>query len=245
MKLRMPNSTSGNLNNFHNMILLSLVVHFVVITLVLITVPSSPRHITFGPIYSVQLVGSDVALTKDAPVLSDYINNRESSFPSIIKREIAQADSIIAKKEETNKVNVEKAIDSIKQKEAAHPETGLTSKKANSATVTGYVGRGTPSDQAAAQRNEYLSLIWARVKGNWTLPPALMPKENVETIIAVRISRSGALEHIEFEKSSGNRYFDDSALNAVKKSTPFPPLPSYIFGKQMEIGIRFHSSELH
>lgn len=98
MKLRMPNSTSGNLNNFHNMILLSLVVHFVVITLVLITVPSSPRHITFGPIYSVQLVGSDVALTKDAPVLSDYINNRESSFPSIIKREIAQADSIIAKK---------------------------------------------------------------------------------------------------------------------------------------------------
>ena len=76
------------------------------------------------------------------------------------------------------------------------------------------------------------------------MPQALMPKENIETIIDVKISRSGALEHMGFEKRSGNRYFDDSALRAVKKSSPFPPLPYWIMDNSIEIGIRFHSAEL-
>ena len=76
------------------------------------------------------------------------------------------------------------------------------------------------------------------------MPQALMPKENIETIIDVKISRSGALENMGFEKRSGNRYFDDSALRAVKKSSPFPPLPYWIMDKSIEIGIRFHSEEL-
>jgi TonB family protein len=76
------------------------------------------------------------------------------------------------------------------------------------------------------------------------MPQALMPKENIETIIDVKISRSGTLEYVGFEKRSGNRYFDDSALRAVKKSSPFPPLPYWIMDKNIEIGIRFHSEEL-
>ena len=71
-----------------------------------------------------------------------------------------------------------------------------------------------------------------------------MPEKNITTIIDVKISRSGALEYLDFEKRSGNRYFDDSALRAVKKSNPFPPLPYWIRDKSIEIGIRFHSAEL-
>jgi TonB family protein len=76
------------------------------------------------------------------------------------------------------------------------------------------------------------------------MPQALLPKENIETIIDVKISRSGTPEYMGFEKRSGNRYFDDSALRAVKKSSPFPPLPYWIMDKRIEIGIRFHSEEL-
>ena len=76
------------------------------------------------------------------------------------------------------------------------------------------------------------------------MPQSLMPEKDITTIIDVRISRSGALEYVDFEKRSGNRYFDDSALRAVKKSSPFPPLPYWIMDKRIEIGIRFHSAEL-
>ncbi len=245
MKLRMPHYTSrGTPENFHKMILLSALVHFVVLGLVFASIPGSSRRITFGPIYSVSLVGADVALTGSSPGLSDFIPQSESPGSSFIKREFEPAPPAPLKKDETERLNVEKAIESLKQREAARPQENTTATQANAGAAAPAGEKSAAGDQAAAQRNEYIALVWARVKGNWTLPQALMPKDGVETIIDVRISRSGALEHIGFEKRSGYQYFDDSALNAVKKSTPFPPLPSYITSNHIEIGIRFHSREL-
>ncbi|MBN1474014.1 MAG: TonB C-terminal domain-containing protein, partial [Syntrophaceae bacterium] len=227
-------------NKFHKMIYLSLIFHFVVISLVFVSIPSSPRRITFGPVYSVQLVGSDVALGRESSSLSDYIQDAQTSTSSIIKREVAGIDSAPIKKEDTNKLKIEKAIESIKQKEISQGEEKSTAGSGVSASA----GAMGASDQATAHRNEYIALIQSRVKKNWALPAALMPKENVETIIEVKISRAGTLENIGFEKSSGNKYFDDSALNAVKKSVPFPPFPAYISGNHIDMGIRFHSREL-
>ena len=245
MKLRMPHYISrGTPENFHKMILLSALVHFVVLGLVFASIPGSSRRITFGPIYSVSLVGADVALTGSSPGLSVFIPQSESPGSSFIKREFEPKSTAPIKKDEAEKLDVEKAIESLKQRATTQPQENAATAQtgAGAAATTGE--KSAAGDQAAAQRNEYIALVWARVKGNWTLPQALMPKDSVETIIDVRISRSGALEHIGFEKRSGYQYFDDSALNAVKKSTPFPPLPSYITGNYIEIGIRFHSREL-
>ncbi len=240
MKFRTPQNVQINPDNkFHKMIYLSLILHFVVISLVFVSIPSSPRRITFGPVYSVQLVGSDVALGRESSSLSDYIQDAQTSTSSIIKREVAGLDSAPIKKEDTNKLKIEKAIESIKQKEISQGEEKNTASSAVSASA------GAPGASGqAAHRNEYIALIQSRVKRNWTLPAALMPKDNVETIIEVKISRGGTLEHIGFEKSSGNKYFDDSALNAVKKSAPFPAFPAYISGNHIDMGIRFHSREL-
>jgi TonB family protein len=241
MKFRTPQNVHINSDNkFHKMIYLSLILHFVVISLVFVSIPSSPRRITFGPVYSVRLVGSDVALGRESSSLGDYIQDAQTSTSSIIKREVVGIDSAPIKKEDTNKLKIEKAIESIKQKEISQGEGKSTASSGVSAS-TGAMGA---SGQAAAHRNEYIALIQSRVKRNWTLPAALMPKDNVETIIEVKISRAGALENIGFEKSSGNKYFDDSALNAVKKSVPFPPFPAYISGNHIDMGIRFHSREL-
>lgn len=76
------------------------------------------------------------------------------------------------------------------------------------------------------------------------MPQSLMPAKDITTIVAVKIARSGALEYAGFEKRSGNSYFDDSALRAVKNHIPFPPLPSWVRDSSIEIGIRFHSAEL-
>ena len=76
------------------------------------------------------------------------------------------------------------------------------------------------------------------------MPQSLLPEKNITAIIDIRIARSGSLEYADFEKRSGNRFFDDSALRAVKKSSPFPPLLYWIMDKSIEIGIRFHSEEL-
>jgi len=246
MKPRMYNNSSrGNPDNIHKMLLLSLMIHLIVITALFVSVPSSSRRLTFGPVYSVQLVGSsEIASSIESSLLKDILQKGEETGSTILKREIASINSTPVKKEEINNLNIEKAIDAIRQKDSSHQETTPPAEKSNTNASSASGGTTISQAQATARTNEYIAVIWSRVKGNWTLPPALMPKENIETIIDVKISRNGALEHMGFEKSSGNHYFDDSAIKAVKKSSPFPPLPSYISGNYIEIGIRFHSKEL-
>jgi colicin import membrane protein len=233
----LSNGYRGNNGNFHNMIFLSLAIHLVVITVIFISIPTTSRHLTFGTAYSVQLVGSEVILpTHDSSGMKDILQSNEAINPIIIKRKITSIASTPVKKQEINKLNIEKAVSAIRQNQQDKPKTSAAASAASSAKMS--------ESEVNAQTKEYIEVVWSRVKNNWTMLQALMPKENIETIIDVKISRSGALEHMGFEKRSGNRYFDDSALRAVKKSSPFPPLPYWIMDKNIEIGIRFHSAEL-
>ena len=231
------NGYRGNNGNFHNMIFLSLVIHLIVITIILISIPTTSRHLTFGTAYSVQLVGSEVVLpAHDSSGLKDILQSNEATNSIIIKRKITSIASTPVKNQEMKKLNIEKAVSAIRQNQRDKQKTTEVASAASPVKIS--------ESEVNAQTKEYIGVVWSRVKNNWTMPQALMPKENIETIIDVKISRSGALEHMGFEKRSGNRYFDDSALRAVKKSSPFPPLPYWIMDKSIEIGIRFHSAEL-
>ena len=91
----------------------------------------------------------------------------------------------------------------------------------------------------------YYNLIWERIRSVWVLPEeALRGQKNLETILAIRIAKDGQIEDIQFEKKSGNTYFDSSAMRAVRKASPYPPLPEWIRDDSVELGIRFRSSEL-
>ena len=229
------NGYRGNNGNFHNMVFLSLAIHLVVITVILISIPTTSRHLTFGTAYSVQLVGSEVILpTHDSFGLKDILQSNEAINPIIIKRKITRIASTPARTQETNKLNIEKAVSAIRE-----------SQQDKSKSTTASSSRTNISDaEVNTQTNDYISFVWSRVKQNWSMPQSLLPEKNITTIIEVRIARSGTLEYAGFEKRSGNRYFDDSALRAVKKSSPFPPLPYWVKDRSIEIGIRFHSAEL-
>jgi colicin import membrane protein len=91
----------------------------------------------------------------------------------------------------------------------------------------------------------YYNLLWQRIRSVWVLPEeALGGKKNLETIIAIRIARDGQIEDIQFEKKSGNPYLDESALRAIKKANPLPPLPSDVEGDKFDVGVRFTPSDL-
>jgi colicin import membrane protein len=231
------NGYRGNDGNFHNMIFLSLAIHLIVISVILISIPTTSRHLTFGTAYSVQLVGSEVILpVHDSSGLKDILQPNEAINPIIIKQKITSAASTPARNQETNKLNIEKAVNALRQKEHIKSNPTAVASSANMVKIS--------ESEVNAQTKEYIRAVWSRVKNNWTMPQALMPKENIETIIDVKIARSGALDYMGVEKRSGNSYFDDSALRAVKKSSPFPPLPYWVMDKSIEIGIRFHSEEL-
>jgi colicin import membrane protein len=231
---------SSKETSFQNMIFLSVIAHLVVIIIVFVSIPTASRHLTFGPVYSVSLVSSEVVLSKkqESSLMKEINKSNETAGSVIFKKEINNFAATPVKKEETGRLNIEKAIIAIKQKELA---TSAGAKPAARATDT--TGAKIPESAVAAQRQEYIGIVWSRIQKNWTLPPTLMPKENIETVIAVRIARSGGLELVNFEKRSGNSYFDDAALKTIKKSSPFPPFPSRLSDESIEIGIRFHPSQ--
>jgi colicin import membrane protein len=241
MTFRMPSkSFFGNTGNPRNMFFASLFLHLAVLAAVIMTVPGASRHLTFGAPYSVALVGPEVmqSPSQDASGANHTRQPLPSPEPVIVKQDTAILKSTsIIKKTDSAKLDIEKAISAIRQKNTSSLED-------RSAPASQSSGASTASSQNQSRINDYSRFIWARVKKNWTLPAALMPKNNVEAIIEVRIAQSGAVEYIGFEKRSGNSYFDESALRAVKKSVPFPPLAGWTPDRSVEIGIRFHAAEL-
>ncbi|MBW1679327.1 MAG: TonB family protein, partial [Deltaproteobacteria bacterium] len=67
------------------------------------------------------------------------------------------------------------------------------------------------------------------------------------TIIDIRIDRDGRVSLQGIEQNSGNSLYDNYALAAIKKirSESFPPLPEVFRNPYVDLGIRFHPSEIN
>jgi TonB family protein len=86
----------------------------------------------------------------------------------------------------------------------------------------------------------YRALVNEKIESNWVLPERFsQEKEDLEAVVVVRARRDGTVFDINFEKKSGDSYFDDSVLKAILKSKPFPPFPDIYSPQEEEIVIRF------
>ena len=103
---------------------------------------------------------------------------------------------------------------------------------------------GSPYGDSSAldsKLNDYYSSIWAKIKKEWTLPGDLPKgKTDLETVIVIVVERNGKVQKSSFEKRSGNAHYDQSAMRAIKKADPLPPIPKEFSDESFEIGIRFH-----
>lgn len=99
-------------------------------------------------------------------------------------------------------------------------------------------GAGTGVDSPSVKYRAYLTAVGDRVKNNWTYPEEFR-KDKIEVIVSIKINRDGKLLDSWVEKSSGSNLFDESLMDAVKKSAPYPQLPEDYDGNVFETGLRF------
>ena len=230
------------------MILLSMLFHAVILLLLFFT-PSFPSpKLTFGPIYTVSLVnfsGSMMERRSATAAAKELMEGTRSE--TVLKKRLDPEPIVPIRSLESRKKpdqDLEKAMEEIRKRASASTATPKTSERASPEMKD---GPPSPASSGGGDVNDkmgpYYSAIWSRIKGQWVFP-GLQPGDSWETVIHVTILRSGAVTGINFEKRSGNRYFDDSALKAIQKASPFPPLPAGIGGGSLDVGIRFLSSEL-
>lgn len=74
----------------------------------------------------------------------------------------------------------------------------------------------------ASDAKAYLDQVESRVMSVWRLPEKVAGRR---VIIRMNLERSGRVSNVRVEKSSGDKKFDDSALDAVRTASPFPPVP--------------------
>ena len=244
---RLNRTRDGNGFSLNKMVCLSLFIHIVALSLIIFspTVPS-PKW-TFGPVYSVQLVNLQETSFRGNTASSlskEILTTSPAPGAIVLKRPVETISSVPVRQVDVQKKQNpqrEKAVEAVRKKVQLSAKT--PNRTASAGTESSAASAPPGNTEINQKKASYYAAIWSRIKGQWSLPRDILSKENIETVIQARILRNGAISDIIFEKRSGNRYFDDSAMKAIKKASPLPPLPEWIRDNNIEIGIRFHSSE--
>lgn len=249
-----PDQAGAGGFGLHRMIVVSVALHLLILFLLVLS-PSFPSpKLTFGPVYTVSLVSAPATI---APPPSTSALAREllkEDHPEAVLKKQAAPEPVVPirpleprKKQEAD---LERAMAEIRKKAAAQTVVRSPAKAAPEkpapAEPAPAPAAATPGPGDAllnAQMRVYYGQIWTRIRGGWALPEGMLRSEVLETVVHVTILRSGAVAEVGYEKRSGNRYFDESALKAVRKAAPFPPLPAGIGEGSVDIGIRFHYPE--
>jgi TonB family protein len=127
----------------------------------------------------------------------------------------------------------------VTQREKTEKEKTVTSPQTSSAKPS-TSSMASPA-QMESKLNEYYSVIWAKIKQEWTLPENLLKERvDLETIIVIIIERDGKIQRSWFEKRSGDVHYDQAAMRAILKADPLPSIPRELTETTLEIGIRFY-----
>jgi colicin import membrane protein len=82
--------------------------------------------------------------------------------------------------------------------------------------------------------DQYYRRIQDRILEVWVFPKIDM--KSLEATISISVMPNGEVIINRFERPSGNRLFDRSALKAIHRASPLEPPP---FGEGIEVGVNF------
>jgi len=153
-----------------------------------------------------------------------------------IKKSEKKTEKLTEKKKESLK-HLQEALEEIRKKAALDEIKKRVARKERDEKRFSSI---QPSPGLESKMNEYYSLVWTKIKEAWTIPENLIKEMvDLETVIVVIIERDGKIQKSWFEKKSGNPLYDQSAMRAIKKAEPLPPIPRELSEDTLEIGIRF------
>lgn len=152
----------------------------------------------------------------------------------------AKEKSVEKKKEPekvTAKTKPEKTSPAIKppvaKKQNQPPASGSSTSPGSAGTAksnsgqargaSGGGGGGLKLDAPDFPFPHYIALVQFRIESKWEAPAT--GEGNLLATVYFKITRSGEVEDIKLEQSSGSAVFDQAAKRAVYNANPLPPLP--------------------
>ncbi|MEA2060636.1 MAG: energy transducer TonB [Thermodesulfobacteriota bacterium] len=163
---------------------------------------------------------------KEKPEDLDQLKPIKKKKKTSLKAETYQSEKVLdsARKsiektiEEKTEARLSDALDRLRtrvKKEGSQKESGLSG------------NRGSRQKGRKAEAIDLYNIeLMYRIQENWVFNERLARADkDSEVRILIKILKSGEIRDIWYETRSGNRYLDESALKAIKKSSPLPRLP--------------------
>lgn len=84
---------------------------------------------------------------------------------------------------------------------------------------------------------QYMDNMQHTVKANWT--PKANTEKPIRVVLKYRIHKNGEISNIEVLKTSGDKQMDETAIEAVKKSSPLAELPDALPKNYVDVNFSF------
>jgi TonB family protein len=209
-----------------------------------------------GMVYDVSLVSLPAGMA--GPPDAASVGERQPPDATVAPADPESERPRLAEPAKEEKKVAKKMDDKTKGKNAQLAKKEAGAKKASSAsgsglhslvngTGTGAGGSGPPGFSSQLQLDienfefsYYLVAVRNKVSSNWSPPAGLGTQTTrARTVTYFRILRSGKIADLRTETPSGIVLFDQSALRAVMRSEPFPPLPGGFVGSSLGVHFGF------
>ncbi|MCI5165351.1 MAG: cell envelope integrity protein TolA [Candidatus Electrothrix sp. GM3_4] len=102
-----------------------------------------------------------------------------------------------------------------------------------------YGGSGREQGINSAVLKQYVASLNGRISNHWQLPETVKTKSNLRTVVALTLHRDGSIEDMQIERKSGDSFFDQSVIRALRSSAPFPYFPALIKQSTLEFALNF------
>ncbi|MCI5163869.1 MAG: cell envelope integrity protein TolA [Candidatus Electrothrix sp. AX5] len=103
----------------------------------------------------------------------------------------------------------------------------------------GYGGYGREQRVNPAVLKQYAASLNGRISSHWQLPETVKTQSNLRTMVALTLRRDGSIEDMRIERKSGDSFFDQSVIKALRSSAPLPGFPALIKHSTLEFALNF------
>lgn len=86
---------------------------------------------------------------------------------------------------------------------------------------------------SASEANRYKARVQSAVRRNYSIPDTLKFKTVEPVVLAIELNQAGNVVYSKIDESSGDKYFDELAFQALKASTPLPPPPEGLVNQRI------------
>jgi TonB family protein len=131
------------------------------------------------------------------------------------------------------------AVRGVKERVAHRINAPVPARSGVRGAAAGAGGGSQGTVRVSPEMTAYYDRLKEIVRNSWIPPGHVRDVTRLEVQLVIMIEKNGRVSDTRIEKGSGNIYFDDSVLRAIRKASPLPVPPEQLRGGEDHYGVGF------